>query len=572
MATINIGTEINLEDLLQSRMLIQANSGGGKSVLARVIIEETFGKVPFIVMDIEGEYYTLKEKYGDVLIIGGQHADIPISMKSVKLLPKEIISNRLSVVIDLSDLQMSDRIMYSKYFLETMMDLPKDCWINYLVFIEEAHKLCGEQDKQASATAVKDLMSRGRKRGYCGILLTQRISKLHKDAAAECNNKFIGKTFLDLDIDRAAKELGWSTGADKNILRELKPGTFYAFGTSILPNHVHQVKINLPKTKIVKAGANLDIKPKAPTEKIKSMLAKLNDLPAEADKELKTMLQLQAEVKRLNAELRTSTLKKFGEIDKNAMDKLRKEITGLQQQTNSKDQEIASLKKAIATYERRSCEVAKILNDLGEKLTDSHSANDRTISIKNVTKSIPFVPKNDTSVQISPKVSTQQTASVRNVNKSSGDGLPPGEQKILTACAQFPGGLRRDQLTVLTSYKRSTRDRYILYLKDKGFVRQDSDKIYATDEGIAILGSDFQPLPTGEALRQYWLEKLPPGEKAILECLISVYPSPMKRDDLSERTGYMRSTRDRYLLYMQAKEIVLIVGPGEVKAADELFN
>jgi DNA helicase HerA-like ATPase len=67
MAKINIGTEINLEDLLQSRLLIQANSGGGKSVLARVIIEETFGKVHFIVMDIEGEYYTLKEKYGDVL-------------------------------------------------------------------------------------------------------------------------------------------------------------------------------------------------------------------------------------------------------------------------------------------------------------------------------------------------------------------------------------------------------------------------------------------------------------------------------------------------------------------------
>ncbi len=168
-------------------------------------------------------------------------------MKSVKLLPKETISNRLSVVIDLSDLQMSDRILYAKHFLETMMDLNKDYWVNYLVFIEEAHKLCGEQDKQASATAVKDLMSRGRKRGYCGILLTQRISKLHKDAAAECNNKFIGRTFLDIDLDRAAKELGLSSQADKNEIRTLEPGNFYAFGTSIKPHHVHIVKINLPQ-------------------------------------------------------------------------------------------------------------------------------------------------------------------------------------------------------------------------------------------------------------------------------------------------------------------------------------
>jgi hypothetical protein len=83
---IDIGTTIDLQDLLQSRLLIQGNSGAGKSVLARVIIEQTFGIVPFIVLDIEGEYYTLKEKFGDILVIGGQHADIPINMQSGKLL------------------------------------------------------------------------------------------------------------------------------------------------------------------------------------------------------------------------------------------------------------------------------------------------------------------------------------------------------------------------------------------------------------------------------------------------------------------------------------------------------
>lgn len=280
MQKINIGTEIDIMDLLTSRLLIQANSGGGKSVLARVIMEEVYNKVPFIVMDIEGEYYTLKEKHGDILVIGGSHADVPISLKSVKLLPKEIIANRLSVVIDMSDMQMNDRIMYSKLFLETMMDLPKEYWVNYLVFLEEAHKLCGEQDKQASATAVKDLMSRGRKRGYCGVLLTQRISKLHKDAAAECNNKFIGRTFLDIDLDRAAKELGLSSSADKNVIRNLAPGHFYAFGTSIIPHQVHTVKVNLPKTKIPKAGVDLNIKPQKPTAKVLALLTKLNELPA----------------------------------------------------------------------------------------------------------------------------------------------------------------------------------------------------------------------------------------------------------------------------------------------------
>lgn len=55
MNTINIGTEINLQDLIQSRMLIQANSGGGKSALARTLIEKLYGVIPFIVLDKEGE-------------------------------------------------------------------------------------------------------------------------------------------------------------------------------------------------------------------------------------------------------------------------------------------------------------------------------------------------------------------------------------------------------------------------------------------------------------------------------------------------------------------------------------
>jgi hypothetical protein len=42
-------------------------------------------------------------------------------------------------------------------------------------------------------------MSQGRKRGFAGIIATQRLSKLHKDAAAEANNVIIGRTWLDAD-------------------------------------------------------------------------------------------------------------------------------------------------------------------------------------------------------------------------------------------------------------------------------------------------------------------------------------------------------------------------------------
>jgi DNA helicase HerA-like ATPase len=68
-------------------------------------------------------------------------------------------------------------------------------------------------------------MSQGRKRGYAGIIATQRLSKLHKDAAGEANNVIIGRTWLDADQARAGDALGLSK-IDRLKLRDLDQGEF----------------------------------------------------------------------------------------------------------------------------------------------------------------------------------------------------------------------------------------------------------------------------------------------------------------------------------------------------------
>src|SRR3990167_9211856 len=83
--------KVDLGKLIETRYLIMANSGGGKTYTDRVIIEEALEKdVMVVIFDIEGEFYTLREKY-DILIIGGEHEDIPISMRSADLLPKKLL-------------------------------------------------------------------------------------------------------------------------------------------------------------------------------------------------------------------------------------------------------------------------------------------------------------------------------------------------------------------------------------------------------------------------------------------------------------------------------------------------
>src|SRR3546814_2857047 len=79
---------------------------------------------------------------------------------------------------------------------------------------------------------MRDLMCRGRKRGLAGIIATQRLSKLDKNVAAEASNFLLGRTFLDIDINRAADLLGMSR-PDGEQVRNLARGEFLGLGPAI---------------------------------------------------------------------------------------------------------------------------------------------------------------------------------------------------------------------------------------------------------------------------------------------------------------------------------------------------
>jgi hypothetical protein len=159
-------------------------------------------------------------------------------------------------------------------------------------------------------------------------------------------------------------------------------------------------------------------------------------------------------------------------------------------------------------------------------------------------------------------------------NDAGGDGaLPKGEKTLLIAIAQYPDGAEREQLTVLTGYKRSSRDTYIQRLSSRGYVEANGNgTIIATGADIDALGNDYEPLPTGTELQAYWLNRLGGGEKRILEVLLESGGDPMARADLDERVGYQRSSRDTYLQRLSSRRLVENVGRGEVRASPTLFG
>lgn len=291
----------DLDELIGTRMLVQANSGGGKSWLLRRILEQTHGHVQQIVIDPEGEFASLREKY-DYIHAAPSGGDTVATPRSAALLAEKLLELRVSAILDIYELHPHERVRFVKIFLEALVNLPKRLWHETLVVVDEAHAFAPEKGSAESLSAMIGLASLGRKRGFAALYATQRIQKLHKDAAADLNNKLIGRTSLDIDIARAGDELGFDK-LKRRGLPHLAPGQFFATGPAFNQRGVVEVFVGKVHTTHPKAGKRIAFTAPPPTAKIKALLPQLSDLPAEAEKKAKTEEDLRKEIAALKSEI-----------------------------------------------------------------------------------------------------------------------------------------------------------------------------------------------------------------------------------------------------------------------------
>ena len=195
--SIEIGTDaagqdvrVDVQELLATRLLVQGNSGSGKSHLLRRILEESAALVQQVVIDPEGDFVTLGERYGHVAIAAAEY-----SVAEIARFAARIREHRTSVVLDLEGIEMEGQMRCAAAFLSALFDAPRDHWFPALVVVDEAQVFAPsmgaevtEEVRRASLGAMTYLMCRGRKRGLAGIIATQRLAKLAKNVAAEASN------------------------------------------------------------------------------------------------------------------------------------------------------------------------------------------------------------------------------------------------------------------------------------------------------------------------------------------------------------------------------------------------
>jgi hypothetical protein len=238
---IDMGTDVgggvaslDLEELLATRLLVQGNSGSGKSHLLRRLIEGCQQWVQQIILDPEGEFVNLADRFSHTVVQAADYSETEIVSIAAR-----IRSHRVSVILDMEALDIDAQMKCAAAFLNGLFDAPREHWYPALVVVDEAQLFAPsaagdvtEDARRASLGAMTNLMCRGRKRGLAGILATQRLAKLAKNVAAEASNFLMGRTFLDIDMARAADLLGMER-RQAEMIRDLERGNFLALGPAL---------------------------------------------------------------------------------------------------------------------------------------------------------------------------------------------------------------------------------------------------------------------------------------------------------------------------------------------------
>ena len=225
---------LDLEELLATRLLVQGNSGSGKSHLLRRLLEQSAPWVQQAVLDPEGDFVTLADRFGHLVIDAEDHTE-----RGLQIAGERARIHRVSTVLNLEGLDAENQMRRAAAFLGGLFEVTRDHWYPMLVVVDEAQlfapAVAGEVSDEArklSLGAMTNLMFRGRKRGLAGVIATQRLAKLAKNVAAEASNFLMGRTFLDIDMARAADLLGMER-RQADAFRDLERGQFMALGPAL---------------------------------------------------------------------------------------------------------------------------------------------------------------------------------------------------------------------------------------------------------------------------------------------------------------------------------------------------
>jgi len=235
--TLNIGSDdapfhVLADIIAAGRTCVIGASGSGKSHTVAVLCEELCKKnVPFAIIDIEGEYWGLKEKYPAIWIGDDERCDNKWENVDLDALI-DLAPEAPALILDLKD--APDQKGSAERFLSGMWEAshkdPRRRALPYLLIIDEADRVLPHSREKSKIAG--EIAMRGRKWAIGLMICTQRPSLVDSDVLSQCNNQVIGKLTLQADLQSVSQ---FFRTFNTEQLTKLERGSFWVLG-DISPN------------------------------------------------------------------------------------------------------------------------------------------------------------------------------------------------------------------------------------------------------------------------------------------------------------------------------------------------
>lgn len=210
--------------LATGRTCVLGASGSGKSYTVAVVCEELCkNNVPFALIDTEGEYSGLKEKYQAIWLGDDDGCDLRFGAVGMAEVARQA-PDVAPLIVDLSEAD-KPRETVSALLTELYREV-SDRRVPYLVVLEEADRFVPQQGERLHI--FEEIARRGRKRGMGLMVCSQRPSLVDKNILSQCGNQLIGKLIIQNDL-KSVSQFFPGKGLPKQ-LTSLRAGEFYAMG------------------------------------------------------------------------------------------------------------------------------------------------------------------------------------------------------------------------------------------------------------------------------------------------------------------------------------------------------
>jgi hypothetical protein len=529
-------------DFITQSSAILAKKGAGKTNAAIVLLEEAFAAgVPVVSIDPKGDHWGVragadgKPKGGlPVVVFGGLHADVPLEPTAGAYVADLIRSTRLSAVLDVSEFTIGERARFLAPFADRLYRY--DSRDPMLLILEEAHEYIpqmvrGEEAKMVGA--FERLVKLGRSKGLGVLMVTQRSASLNKNVLTQADNLFVMRTTAPQD--KAVVKAWLDSNADPEVIPDL--GSLQT-GEALLvqPERGAPYVFRFRMRHTYDAGATPKVgeSPRPPATLADVDLGAVREAMAATIEKAKAddPKALRAKIAELERHIRDRAPEKV-QVPVEVVREVEKfvEVPMLSDEEREQLAEIEGMLRGLAN-------VLPFHTGIVQKVRAATTPTPVRAPLP-ARQSAPRTP-HPAPRAVEERVTTRADGTAQPSPVDGEVRLGKAERAILAGLATH-GAMPHSRLALIAGYsaKSSGFKNPLATLRRVGYAVGGGDSIAITDAGVEALG-DFEPLPSGPELVDYWMRSSQFGkaERAILGALIDAYPQPLTHDELATAAGY----------------------------------